>query len=345
VKRWNFRKADWKRFCHLTDESVERLPYLDTSNIERAYQDFCKSPLSAAKQCIPCGRWKNYVPCWDKECVTTSHSFTRAQVGTDFNRAASSLLSQLGQKQGRWEEAVNSIDFLHSSRKVWRTVNKLTGRFGRFFHQCPISANSIAPQLVKNGAEETRDCKSTRLVNKQLSDLWKIPTPEGHSISEPFRPKELAAVLRCPKPEKSPGLDSIFLEFKLPAGSALKPWFCDFLSSCTRQLKIPKIWRRALIVKAIGGPRVTVPYPCCVPFKILERLIYARVDSIIDSLLPREQAGFRHGRSTVDQFILLTQDIEDSFSADKKARAVFVDLSLPHCMAPWPHLQAAVIAA
>jgi len=29
--------------------------------------------------------------------------------------------------------------------------------------------------------------ESTRLVNKQLSDLWKIPTPEGHSISEPGR--------------------------------------------------------------------------------------------------------------------------------------------------------------
>ena len=40
VKRWNFQKADWKCFCHLTDESVERLPRLDTSNIERSYQDF-----------------------------------------------------------------------------------------------------------------------------------------------------------------------------------------------------------------------------------------------------------------------------------------------------------------
>jgi len=65
----------------------------------------------------------------------------------------------------------------------------------------------------------------------------------------------------------------------------------------------------------------------CVPFKILERLIYARVETIIDPLLPHEQAGFRHGRSAVDQVTLLTQDIEDSFSAKKKAGAVFVDLT------------------
>ena len=53
VKRWNFRKVDWKRFFLLTGESVERLPHQDTSNIEKAYQNFCNSLLSAAKQCIP----------------------------------------------------------------------------------------------------------------------------------------------------------------------------------------------------------------------------------------------------------------------------------------------------
>jgi len=96
------------------------------------------------------------VPCWDKECETLYRSFTRAPVGTDSDRVASSLLSRLGQKkQERCNEAVNSIDFLHSSRKAWRTINKLTGRSGRSFHQCPVSANSIASQLVKNGAHKT----------------------------------------------------------------------------------------------------------------------------------------------------------------------------------------------
>jgi len=44
-------------------------------------------------------------------------------------------------------------------------------------------------------------------------------------------------------------------------------------------------------------------------------------------LLPQEQAGFQHGRSAIDQVTRLTQDIEDSFSAEKKAGAVFVDLT------------------
>ena len=65
----------------------------------------------------------------------------------------------------------------------------------------------------------------------------------------------------------------------------------------------------------------------CVPYKILERLIYARIEPIVDPLLSGEQAGFRHGKSTVDQVVLLTQNIEDSFEAKKKAGAVFVDLT------------------
>jgi len=143
----------------------------------------------------------------------------------------------------RWQEVVNSIDFSHCGRWAWRTINKLTGRSGRSFHQCPVSANSIAAQLVNNGAHSTGDRESTRLVNKELSDLWKIPTPEGHSISETFRPEELPAALRRLKPGKSLGLDSIFPQFILHAKSVLKSRFCNFLISCMHQLKIPKIWR------------------------------------------------------------------------------------------------------
>ena len=58
----------------------------------------------------------------------------------------------------------------------------------------------------------------------------------------------------------------------------------------------------------------------CVPYKILERLIYTCVEPIVDPLLPREQAGFRRGRSTVDQAFLLTQNIEDCFEAKEEGR-------------------------
>jgi hypothetical protein len=57
-------------------------------------------------------------------------------------------------------------------------------------------------------------------------------------------------------------------------------------------------------------------------------LIYIRIQHIIESVLPNEQAGFRTNRCTLDEVALLTEDIETSF--DKKIKAggvVLVDLS------------------
>ena len=126
-------------------------------------------------------------------------------------------------------------------------------------------------------------------------------------------------------------------ELILHVGAALKSCLRDFLSSCLRRLKIPKIWRRALVVaipkpaKPVGDPKSYQPVSLlCVPYKIFERLIYARVESLIDPLLPKEQAGFWRGKSTVDQVVLLTQNIEDSFEAKKKAGAVFIDLTVAY---------------
>ena len=80
--------------------------------------------------------------------------------------------------------------------------------------------------------------------------------------------------------------------------------------------------------KPVEDPKSYCPISLlCVSYKILERLIHTHVEPIADPLLPREQAGFRWGRSIMDQMILLTQNIEDSFEAKKKAGVVFIDLT------------------
>jgi len=60
------------------------------------------------------------------------------------------------------------------------------------------------------------------------------------------------------------------------------------------QIKIPEMYSRALVVaipkrnKPLGDTTSYHPILLlCVPFKILERLIYVRVEPIIDPLLPQ----------------------------------------------------------
>ena len=82
-----------------------------------------------------------------------------------------------------------------------------------------------------------------------MPHFWRATTSSSVDISGNFTSRKFIVALQHLKPGKPPGLDSIFPKLILRAGSALKPWFCDFLSFRWRPLKIPKIWRIALIVE------------------------------------------------------------------------------------------------
>ena len=165
---------------------------------------------------------------------------------------------------------------------VQRHSKPPTGRNRQFYSPCPISANSIASQLVRNGTYKTNDSEFTKLVLKEMSALWRIPTPADKCISGDLSPDKFAKSLQMLKPRKAPGPDSICPKLIIHAGAALKSWPKNFLSSCMHQLKLPRIWRRALgvtIPKSMKPPGKAKSYRpislLCVPFEIMERLIYA----------------------------------------------------------------------
>ena len=102
------------------------------------------------------------------------------------------------------------------------------------------------------------------------------------------------------------------------------------------QFKLSKIWKRTIGVaipksmKPLGNSKSCRLIPLiCFLFKIKERFVYARVEPIIDPLLPKKQAMFQRQRSTVNQVTLVTQEIELSFLAQKKAGTVFSILLQP----------------
>ena len=156
----------------------------------------------------------------------------------------------------------------------------------------------------------------------------------AQELTNPFTMEEMFSALKLLKAGKAPGPDIIHPEFLLHTGDAITNWLHLFLSSSMDRCKIPKVWRRATVIalpkpnKPTDDPKSYRPISLlCIPYKLLERLIHARINPIIDPQLPHEQAGFRQGRSTVDQVILLTQDIEDTYENREKAGAVIVDLT------------------
>ena len=148
-----------------------------------------------------------------------------------------------------------------------------------------------------------------------------------------FTAPEIEQATQRLKTGKAPGVDIIHPEYIKHQGKKATEWLCAFLSTCLQHLKLPKIWRRAKVIalhkpnKPNGDPKGYRPISLLwVPYKLLKRLILARLNHVIDPQLPKEQAGFRSGMSTTDQVTLLCQDIEDSFQSGEKAGTVFLDL-------------------
>ena len=159
----------------------------------------------------------------DAECESLYKKFLQSPQGDDLSLAATALLVMLdGKRRDQWSEAVRSIDFLHSSRKAWSTLNNLTGRSQHSPRHCPVSADSIVSQLVRNGKYAAADCKSLQLVSQEVSGLWRATTPDPVNISDNFLQRKFTAALQHLKSGKAPGPDFICPELILHVGAALK---------------------------------------------------------------------------------------------------------------------------
>ena len=93
-------------------------------------------------------------------------------------------------------------------------------------------------------------------------------------------------------------------------------WLRTFFNFCSKTTKVPKTWKLAKVVAVLKPkkpPDSASSYRpvslLCVPNILYERLINNRIQPITESVLPKEQVGFRPGRSSQDQVVLLTEDI------------------------------------
>jgi hypothetical protein len=333
-KRWNFRKANWTKFTSLTDDLSRDLPS-PTSDASLAYTAFTNMLSSAAKSSIPRGRRSQYIPCWDADCESALNDYNVASEDVKAEKA-DALINTLGNKRrARWLETINSIDFTHSSRKAWATINRLTGKSSKP-KPCPVSANSIASVLVDNGKwkDLSAEAKShNRTVNDGIKELL-VNQPASSELSGPITIEELMDATLCLRNGKAPGIDMVHSEFLRNIGLPAMEWLCTFLSNCINTLKIPAVWRQAKVAAILKPKKMADDAKSyrpisllCMPFKLMERIILARINELVELSLPHSQAGFRKGRSTTDQIARLVHDIEAAFQKKEKFGAVFVDLT------------------
>ena len=138
------------------------------------------------------------------------------------DKAAAALFDHLNENQCEcWIETVSNINFTHSSRRAWNSINRLTGKsFTK--RNCPISPNIIAKQLVKNGKYPGSDKKFKRKVVRESSNLRsRNALPEHEHLNMDFSVQEVHSAIRQLKLGKAPGPDGIHNEFLVQSGNAM----------------------------------------------------------------------------------------------------------------------------
>ena len=120
---------------------------------------------------------------------------------------------------------------------------------------------------------------------------------------------------------KAAGEDDIPYELVKNLGPLAMEMLLKLYRKCWRGEGIPNIWRVAVIktlLKADKDPKDPVSYrpislTSCLG-KILEKIVANRLIYVLENrgLLTENQAGFRPGRSTVDQVLKLVQSASDN---------------------------------
>nr|CAB3266991.1 reverse transcriptase [Phallusia mammillata] len=323
--RWNFEQANWENFAKAVDQTCIHIPP-SAQTIPR----FHKLVLKSARRYIPRGRRKKYVPCWSKE----SEALFKAYEETNDNNTADQLLSSLNKdRRNRWISTVENLDFKHSSRKAWALLHKLDlNSTSKPKTAAPISANQIAKEIKQRGHHKPNHTFE-KSVRKEYQQLYRTYT-EDSNLSSHILMSELKESLKQTKASKAAGIDGIYPEMLKHLGNNSLQWLRTALTDIIQTGKLPKDWKIAKVIAILKpGKDPTNPSSyrpislLCCTYKVLERIILARITPLVEPFLPSEQSGFRKHRCTSEQVLALTSHIETGYELKNTTGAIFVDLS------------------
>lgn len=229
------------------------------------------------------------------------------------------------------ENAVRVGDF----RTLYETTRKLSGK-----HALPDK-----PIKDKNGNFLTNDTQQLERWHEFYTELFTIPSsPSNQEVYEPPRVpriqrvnsaapsiREIEAAIRSMKSNKAPGIDRITAEMLKADTNLSAKSLHPIFTKIWENEEFPEDWLQGLLIKV---PKKGDLSECdnwrgimllCVPVKILCKVLLNRFEEKVDATLRNAQAGFRPGRSCIDQINTLRIIIEQINEFQGNLHMVFID--------------------
>ena len=168
-------------------------------------------------------------------------------------------------------------------------------------------------------------------LHPDTSILQNNQTPTESLDSPPIMKEEVEAAIRHLKAGKSPGVDNIPSELITSGGDGTVSALAALCQKIWEQKKWPEEWTQSLVIPLPkkGNLRKCQNYRTISlishPSKVMLRIILNRLKSKAEELLSEEQAGFRAGRSTVEQIFNCRVLIEKHLQHQRTLFHNFID--------------------
>ena len=338
---FNFEKARWQDFSEYFDSHCPAVEEYSTLTLASAAAIFSNLTLSAAKSAIPFGRLKRPPKAWwssEVECAVSERrkAFAVAHKGEEERQAyisasrhASSVISQA--KAATWREKCSSLTPKSDPRSVYSLLRSIAGSASPAsslpnFPNCPTPKKSAT--LYANYLREHFSASQPKPLRSRgkgyLNELRsKYRNSELQTeFSAPLTISELHSATADLSSSTATGPDNIAYPMLKHLPQAGMEFLLYIFNLSWTLHSFPNCWKTSSIIPIHkpGKPRDNpssfrpISLTSCVS-KLFERIILSRVLFFLESngIFSPHQAGFRPGRSTLDQVLYLSQSISDGF--------------------------------
>lgn len=337
-------KVDWQKFneymredksCQIIDKNncVEEFEKLITQ-IKKALLDSGAKSTEKSRESTKNSTKRGCTTWWNKACSEAlerrrmafkkykqENSEENLESWIEIDKAAKAIFKK--EKTLSFKNYAEKINPKSTNKEVWDIIKKFNGN-----QQTSYSERNIDRE--KELIDEINKLSPPPSSNLVTGDLANRPNgPEIKGIWIAITYHELNSLIGKLKPRSAAGRDqvnNVTIE-NLPPNIIQK--LVMIYNKFMYNGIIPQSWRDydvCMIPKAKGSFRPISLASCFL--KLFEKCIKNRLDFIIetDLTLPRQQFGFRKGKSCVDNTAILSTDIYNSFAKKEAVAAMFIDI-------------------
>ena len=339
---FNFQKALWDGFASYFDSHCPSAEEYSSLSLSSAAALFTSLALNVAKSSIPFDRIKRPPIAWwsaeVEEAVNERRKTFAAAHRSDGDRqayisASRRALSVIAKaKAEAWQTTCSSLSPRSNPKSVHSLLRSIAGSstsssFSPNFPNCyfPRESASVYAAYLRSHFSVCQPKALRSRARGYLSELRRATCPEkSHSsFCSPFLPAEFHIVTSNLTSFTATGPDKVaYPMLKHLPRSGMDFLFYIFNLSWSSH-SVSSIWKTSSIIPIhkMGKPLVfpaslqPISLTSCV-LKLFELIILFRLLFFLESnsILSPRQAGFRPGRSTLDQILYLSQSISDGFN-------------------------------